>query len=57
MPEYRSVCALCYWVSREYPTRDMAGCASTWHVFEEHRDAWRALFGSMDPRDPKPPVF
>jgi hypothetical protein len=57
MPEYRTVCALCYWVSPKYPTQHMAGCAATWHVFEEHRDAWRALFGSMDPRDPKPPVF
>lgn len=54
---YTSMCALCPWVSEPYPTRDLVGCRSSWHVYEEHRDAWVAVIGSdcepvdLDPRE------
>jgi hypothetical protein len=54
MDGYRSTCALCPWASPPYPTRDLAGCAATWHVFEGHRETWRSMFGGLSPRDPDP---
>lgn len=47
---------LCDWHSRNWPTRDQAGCEATWHVYEKHPQAWRALFGNQPPRDPDPRV-
>ena len=50
----RAICNVCDWTSPEYPTHHDAGCAGTWHVYEEHRDAWRLMFGDSLPRDPDP---
>lgn len=50
----RSNCNLCYWKSQEWPTRDEAGCEASWHVYEEHPQAWRMLFGDEPPRDRDP---
>jgi hypothetical protein len=50
----RSACSLCSWRSREWPTRDQAGFEATWHVYEKHREHWRALFGDRPPTDPDP---
>jgi len=50
----RSHCQVCPWESRDWLTRDQAGCEATWHVYEEHPDQWRALFGDAPPRDPDP---
>lgn len=33
---------------------DVAGCLSTWHVFEKHYDVWREQFGDSPPLDPDP---
>jgi len=49
-----SRCEICRWTSRDWPTRHQAGCEVTWHVYEEHRDVWRNMFGDGKPRDPDP---
>lgn len=46
-------CNLCTAPER-WSSRDAAGCAATWHVYEEHRAAWAALFGTALPHDPRP---
>ncbi len=48
------MCQLCPWQSREWPTRDQAGCEATWHVYEDHPEVWRSMFGDNPPRDPHP---
>lgn len=52
--QFRSTCQLCPWVSVPYPTRGLAGCRATWHVFEDHPTVWSAMFGSVPPVDPDP---
>lgn len=54
MTVVRSCCGLCSWSSEPYPTRDLAGCRGTWHVYEDHRPEWLIMFGDMSPRDPDP---
>lgn len=51
---HRSECTLCWWVSEDYLTHDLAGCRASWHVYEAHPEAWAALFGSRPPVDPDP---
>lgn len=53
-PGHQASCSLCPWVSRFWPSYDEAGCNATWHVFENHPDHWRALFGDRPPTDPDP---
>lgn len=50
-PHY--LCTVCN--HREvWGTRDDAGCAATWHVYEEHRDVWIEMFGDRPPNDRDP---
>jgi hypothetical protein len=45
----------CGWTSRDWPTRDQAGCESSWHVYEEHRETWVLVVGTdRPPVDPDP---
>lgn len=53
---HQSFCSLCPWFSEPWPTRDLAGCRGTWHVYEDHRSTWRALFGDAPPTDPDPRI-
>lgn len=49
-----SICSICGHVET-WPTRDQAGCAASWHVYENHRDAWIAVIGNdREPTDPDP---
>jgi hypothetical protein len=43
--------AECNWETDE-PSRHISGCLATWHVYEEHPDAWKSLFGDRPPIDP-----
>lgn len=51
----RASCQLlgCEW-TQEWSTRDAAGCAGTWHVYQDHYETWVGLFGATEPRDPRP---
>jgi hypothetical protein len=45
----------CGWVSHNWPSLHIAGCEASWHVYEEHREAWIKIIGSdRPPRDPDP---
>ena len=47
-------CIVCRW-EEAWPTYHQAGCASTWHVYENHPEIWVALFGNNHPpSDPDP---
>ena len=50
---HRVGCNECGWETSE-PTRDIAGCLASWHIFETHPDVWARLFGPEPPRDPDP---
>jgi len=50
MPAF--VCQLCGH-SEHWSTQDAAGCASSWHVWEEHREVFVAQIGRAI-RDPRP---
>jgi hypothetical protein len=43
----------CKWYTIE-PNRHYSGCLASWHVYEEHPDVWRGLFGDRPPNDPDP---
>lgn len=43
----------CKWAT-EIPSRHIAGCLATWHVYEEHREQWIRTFGDRPPTDPDP---
>ena len=45
----------CDWVTGE-TVRDIAGCLTTWHVYEDHPDIWHRLFGGRPPADPDPRI-
>lgn len=45
----------CDWMTGE-PVRDIAGCLAAWHVYEDHPEVWRELFGSRPPVDPDPRI-
>jgi hypothetical protein len=49
-----SNCNLCDWKAADVPIRDIAGCLATWHFYEEHPAAWRAIAGNRPPSDPDP---
>lgn len=49
-----SICNVCGWVSKNWPTEDQAGNESTWHVYEEHPEVWRGIFLNSTPTDPDP---
>jgi len=49
----RAVCGLCEWAAEEV-TRHAAGSLASWHVYEQHPDTWRSLFGDRPPIDPDP---
>lgn len=49
----KGTCTVCGAVER-WNTRDATGCAMTWHVYTQHRDVWRTVFGDTPPRDPRP---
>jgi hypothetical protein len=41
----------CGWRSDE-PKEYISGCLATWHVYEEHPDIWKGVFGDRPPIDP-----
>jgi hypothetical protein len=43
----------CQWAT-EAPIKDVVGCAAAWHVYEEHPEVWRSVFGDRPPQDPDP---
>lgn len=42
------------WRSGKQPTRDIAGCLATWHVYEAHPEEWKRIAGDRHPVDPDP---
>ncbi len=48
-----AICTMCLHVE-EWDSHDAAGCAMSWHVYENHRERWNAVVGERTPRDPRP---
>lgn len=43
----------CDWETN-MPSRHIAGCMATWHVFEKHHDIWQESLGDRPPTHPDP---
>jgi hypothetical protein len=55
LPKCEAIChePECEW-KETCATRDVAKCAATWHVYENHKDTWAKIVGDRPPRDPDP---
>jgi hypothetical protein len=49
------VCKYCDWQTLE-PEPAVSGGLATWHVYEQHPEAWRRIVGDRPPRDPDPRI-
>jgi hypothetical protein len=50
---WRASCGHCRW-AESWDSRSNAQDAATWHVFEQHREAWLDAVGNRPPVEPDP---